>query len=192
LTAPTAATMRRIGPLVLLAVLVLAATACTAKSAQERKADVTPEQDRAQVHKALTDTWAQLKPIGLWVHHDQGRYSNCVDQGGWVSYLVDVRLDPTPNAPDRPLVDKLQKSLTQAGWTIEGIRQDGPDRRILRAWQGKLMMRLFEYRSAPYLLWDIVGHCVEVGKERDGDYLNASQIDHYILTGGIKPKPPAG
>jgi hypothetical protein len=162
-----------------LSLVVLAG--CAGSWASERSPELTPEESRDQVRQSLTDTWEKVKPHGLIAKAASGSYGTCRDNGGWVLYQITGRFEPTPSAPKRPILGKLRESLVGAGWIIDSIKQDG-DRRILRAHKGELDLELNEYGRVSFLLWDITGACVKVGKDRDDEYMVAARVDTFTLT----------
>jgi hypothetical protein len=144
------------------------------------KADpqMTPEQSRAEVIDALHNTWRELKSLNVTAAHPYGYYAQCVDQGGAVEYIADVRVDPKLST-DPPLGDRLEPALTAAGWTLETRPSTAETDAVIHAAKGQLTIAIDTYPGSDnhYVLLRILGPCLNVG---DADQTYIAKTDKTL------------
>jgi hypothetical protein len=149
----------------------LALSGCPSSHGDVRAA---AERSRSHVREVSAGVLSTLHGVGTLYGPTTGVWEGCNDVGGEVEFHVTGRLDP-PGEPSGPsggppagpgvptrLVDHVVDALAETGWRLEQV-WPGDDPVTLRAVRDGITVQISGYASAPFVLFDISGPCIEVG-----------------------------
>jgi hypothetical protein len=143
------------------------------KSPGDGSTSMTPEQSRAAVIDALHTTWRELAALNVTVADGaDGAYTQCVDQGGAVEYVADLRLDTKLPADPPLLADRLEPALTAAGWKVTPTQAPpAPDGTsiTIHGTKDNITLAIDTYPGGDdhIALLRILGPCIDVGTADD-------------------------
>ncbi len=106
------------------------------------------------------DVLGPLATVGSFAF-SHGAWSGCGDFGGKALYEVTGRIDPAPQDAG-PLVDRVVDRLAAGGIRVRRIHPQEEDPVTFAVLRDGVTMEFYGYTSDPYVLFDIIGPCLDV------------------------------
>ena len=127
----------------------------------------SPDEVRAEARRSMhhvrtqsRDVLEPLATVGSFAF-SRGAWSGCDDFGGKVLYEVTGRIDPGAEGSG-PLVDRVVDTLAAGGVLVRRIHPQEEDPVTFAVLRAGVTMEFYGYASDPYVLFDIIGPCLDV------------------------------
>lgn len=118
------------------------------------------QRSKAHVTRQSRDVLGPLTAVGTFAFTN-GAWSGCGDFGGKALYEVTGRIDPAPE-DGGPLVDRVVDRLAAAGVRLRRIHPQEKDPVTFAVLSDGVTMEFYGYALDPYVLFDIIGPCLDV------------------------------